>query len=185
MAKRRCASTTLEQRAVELLEAVEAAIAPLVEARGEARPAAARMRRAAAGRGARCAMSRRASVGTSVRESRYEASIASTTASASGVNRKRAGPTSSTTGKKTMQMDSVATMAGTAICAAPSRMATVSGLPMRAVAVDVLDLDGGVVDQHADGQRQPAQGHDVDGVAGELEPDDARRRSPAGSRCTR
>ena len=43
-----------------------------------------------------------------------------------------------------------------------------------AVAVDVLDLDRGVVDQHADRQRQPAQGHDVDGVAGELEPDDRR-----------
>ena len=49
---------------------------------------------------------------------------------ASGVNRNRAGPTSSTTGKKTMQIDSVATMAGTAICDAPSRMARVSGLPM-------------------------------------------------------
>ena len=61
-----------------------------------------------------------------------------------------------------MQMASVATSAGTAICCAPSRMARVSGLPELAVAVDVLDLDGGVVDQHADGQRQAAQRHDVD-----------------------
>ena len=72
----------------------------------------------------------RASVGTSVRDSRYDASIANTTASASGTNRNFAGPTSSTTGKKTMQMDSVATIAGIAIWLAPSRMARVSGLPM-------------------------------------------------------
>ena len=75
-------------------------------------------------------ISSRASEGTSVRDSRYEASIASTTEIASGVNRKRAGPTSSTTGKKTMQIDSVATMAGVAIWWAPSRIARVSGLPM-------------------------------------------------------
>ena len=30
------------------------------------------------------------------------------------------------------------------------------------IAIDVLDGDGGVVDQDADGQRQSAQGHDVD-----------------------
>ncbi len=52
-----------------------------------------------------------------------------TTASASGVKRKRAGPSSSTTGKKTTQMVSVAASAGTAICWAPSRMATVSFFP--------------------------------------------------------
>ena len=34
------------------------------------------------------------------------------------------------------------------------------------VGVDVLDLDGGFVDQHADGERQAAEGHDVDGLAG-------------------
>ncbi len=53
-----------------------------------------------------------------------------TTPSASGMKRNRAGPSSSTTGKKTMQMVSVAASAGTAIWAAPSRMATVSGFPM-------------------------------------------------------
>ena len=33
------------------------------------------------------------------------------------------------------------------------------------VAIDVLDFDGGVVDKDADRERQPAQGHDVDGFA--------------------
>ena len=72
----------------------------------------------------------RASAGTSVRDSKYDASMARTTAMASGVNKNRAGPTSSTTGKNTMQIDNVATMAGTAICWAPSRIARVSGFPM-------------------------------------------------------
>ena len=49
--------------------------------------------------------------------------MARTTASASGMKRYRAGPCSSTTGKNTMQMASVATMAGTAIWLAPVRMA--------------------------------------------------------------
>ena len=71
-----------------------------------------------------------ASVGTSVRDNRYDASIEITTPSASGVKRKRAGPSSSTTGKNTTQMVSVAAKAGTAICRAPSRIATVSGFPM-------------------------------------------------------
>ena len=71
----------------------------------------------------------RASVGTSVRESRYDASIEMTTPSARAVKRNCAGPSSSTTGKKTTQMVNVAASAGTAICCAPSRIATVIGFP--------------------------------------------------------
>ncbi len=54
-------------------------------------------------------------------------SIANTTAIASGVNSERAAPEMKTTGTKTMQMESVATKAGVAICWAPSRMACASG----------------------------------------------------------
>ena len=62
-------------------------VAPVVEAAGQPRPA---RRRAGSAPGVvvLAAISMRASAGTSVRDSRYEASIASTTASASGVNRK-------------------------------------------------------------------------------------------------
>ena len=63
-----------------------------------------------------------------MRDSRYDAIIAKTTAMASGVNRYRAAPVSSSTGTNTMQMDSVATKAGTAICDAPSSTARTSGL---------------------------------------------------------
>ena len=40
------------------------------------------------------------------------------------------------------------------------------------IAVDVFDGDGGVVDQDADGQRQAAQGHDVDGLVQRVEHDE-------------
>ncbi len=60
-------------------------------------------------------------VGTMVRERKYEANIAKTTASASGTNRYRATPDSKNIGANTMQIDSVATKAGVAICDALSR----------------------------------------------------------------
>ena len=56
--------------------------------------------------------------------------MANTTAMASGVNRYRAVPVSSSTGTNTMQMESVATKVGTAICDAPSSTARTSGLRM-------------------------------------------------------
>ena len=43
------------------------------------------------------------------------------------------------------------------------------------VAIDVFDFDRGVVDQDADGQRQPAEGHDVDGFAERAQHDDGQR----------
>src|SRR4029077_1651094 len=73
---------------------------------------------------------KRERVGTRVRESTYDASIANTTARAMGVKRYREAPDSKTTGKKTIQMAKVATIAGTAIWLAPSRIATVMGLPI-------------------------------------------------------
>ena len=39
------------------------------------------------------------------------------------------------------------------------------GLAFFQIAVDVFDFNSGVVDQNADGQREPTQGHDVDGLA--------------------
>jgi hypothetical protein len=67
-------------------------------------------------------------VGTSVRDSRYEASMATTTPSARGVNSDCTAPVRKTTGTNTMQIDRVETNAGMAICCAPSRIARTSGL---------------------------------------------------------
>ena len=72
-----------------------------------------------------------------------------------------------------MQIASVATVSGWITSLEPSRIATVSGFAQRLVAVDVLDRHGGVVDQHADGQREAAQRHQVDRVAGQEQADDA------------
>ena len=55
--------------------------------------------------------------------------MANTTAMASGVNRYFAAPDSISTGTNTMQMHSVETKAGTAICCAPSRIARTSVFP--------------------------------------------------------
>jgi len=65
-------------------------------------------------------------VGTSVRERKYEVSIAKTTAMASGTKRDFAAPAMKTTGTKTIQMHRVETSAGTAISADPSRIAAVT-----------------------------------------------------------
>ena len=48
------------------------------------------------------------------------------------------------------------------------------------IAIDVLDLDRGVVDQDADGERQAAQGHDVDGLAQRREHAAASTRMDSG-----
>src|SRR3989442_9071930 len=55
--------------------------------------------------------------------------MANTTAMARGVKRYFAGPVRNTTGTKTMQIDSVETNAGVAICWAPSRIAWTRRLP--------------------------------------------------------
>ena len=59
------------------------------------------------------------------------------------------------------------------ICCAPSRIAGLDLLAQFEMVVDVLDGDGAVVDQNADGERQPAERHDVDGLA---EPGQQRQR---------
>ncbi len=69
-------------------------------------------------------------MGIRVRDNKYEASIANTTAMASGPNKYRAVPTNSSTGTNTMQMDNVETSVGTAICDAPSSTARTRGFPM-------------------------------------------------------
>ena len=64
-----------------------------------------------------------------MRDRKYDAAIAKMTANASGRNSAAAGPERAKIGRKTMQMDSVETNAGTAICCAPSMIAFRSGEP--------------------------------------------------------
>ncbi len=89
--------------------------------------------------------------------------MAKTTASASGTNRNFATPVRKNMGTNTMQMHSVETSAGMAISCEPSRIARTRVLALRQVSIDIFDRHGGVVHQNADGQRQAAQRHQVDG----------------------
>ena len=59
---------------------------------------------------------------------------------------------------------------------AQSRTARAIDGALRQLGVDVLDLDGRLVHQDADGQRQAAQRHQVDRLAGEPERDDGRHQ---------
>ena len=104
-------------------------------------------------------------VGTMVRERKYDASMANTTASASGTKRYRATPVSRNIGANTMQIDSVETKAGVAICDALSRTTSSMSLSGSSgpVAVDVLDFHRGIIHQDSNRERQSAQRHDVDG----------------------
>ncbi len=70
-----------------------------------------------------------AMVGTSVRDSRNENTIANITLSAIGTNRKRATPFRKNIGMNTMQMQSKDTKAGMTICVAPSMIAASTALP--------------------------------------------------------
>ena len=74
-----------------------------------------------------------------------------------------------------MQIESVETNAGIAICSAPSMMACRISFPSADVAVDVLDLDGRVVHQDADREREPAQRHHVERLPERREADDRER----------
>ena len=121
-------------------------------------------------------------VGTRVRDSRNEQIMANITASAIGTNRNRATPSRKNIGTKTMQMQSSDTKAGVTICACAVHDGGLDILALLEMPVDVLDGDGGVVDQDADGQRQAAQGHDVQRLAERREQRDRAQDRRAGSR---
>src|SRR6476659_8539451 len=91
-------------------------------------------------------------MGTKVLESRYEPTMEKPTAKASGTNRLCAAPVMKNAGMKTARMQSTAT----------NRGSVVSAVAISKMGVDVLDGDRRLVDKDSDGQRQAAQGHDVD-----------------------
>ena len=100
-------------------------------------------------------------VGTSVRDRKYDAAIAKITASASGRNSAAAGPESAKIGRNTIQIDSVDTNAGMAICSAPVDDRFAQRRAVLDVAMNVLDRHRGVVDENTHGQRQAAERHHV------------------------
>jgi hypothetical protein len=112
------------------------------------------------------------SVGMIVRDSRYDAITEKPTASAIGVKRYFAAPSRKTTETKTIVIDRVADERrhGDLLSAVEDRAD--QRLPLSQVPVDVLDLDGRVVHQDADREREASEGHDVDGLSQGLEGDE-------------
>ncbi len=64
-----------------------------------------------------------------------------------------------------MQIDSVESNVGMPISFAPLTMASVSESPSRAMTLDVLDHNGGVIDQDSHRQRESAKRHGVQASA--------------------
>jgi len=93
-----------------------------------------------------------------------DASIANTTASASGTNRYRATPPRRNMGTKTMQIAMVETNAGIAIWAAPSKMACSTSLPSSRLRL-MFSISTVASSTRFRRQRQSAERHDVDGLS--------------------
>ena len=81
-----------------------------------------------------------------------------------------------------MQMQSVETNAGTAISAAPFRIASFSGWPSSRKRSMFSIVTVASVDQDADRQRQAAQGHDVDRLVQRAQDRDRAQDRGAGSK---
>ncbi len=95
--------------------------------------------------------------------------MANPTASESGTKSACAAPCMKNDGRNTARMHSIASSRGTAVSMFPCRTAEAIDARVLHLVVDVLDLDGRLVDQDADGKRQSAQSHEVDRLAGEPE----------------
>ena len=69
-------------------------------------------------------------------------------------------------GTKTARMQNIESRRAMAVRVQASTTARARETPGSMLGVDVLDLDGGFVHQDADGERESAERHDVDGLPG-------------------
>ena len=98
------------------------------------------------------------------------------TVSAKGRNHSPAPPPMKATGTNTAMIENVVAATARPISAVPLRAAVTPVLAALHVAHDVLAHDDGVVDQHADGQRQAQQGHEVEREAAQPHGDEGGDR---------
>jgi hypothetical protein len=97
-----------------------------------------------------------------VRETKKLMMSAKAMVSARGTKRLRATPVRKSTGRKTTMVVMVDTRMGIATSWAASRTALHAVGRVREVAVDVLELDDGVVDEAPHAEREAAEGEDVE-----------------------
>ena len=88
-----------------------------------------------------------------------------------GTNRYRATPLKKNMGTNTMQIDNSGHERGNRNLRRTVKDRLLQFLACFKIAIDVLNGDGGVVDQDAYRQRQAAQRHDVDGLVQRVEHD--------------
>ena len=98
------------------------------------------------------------------------------TASDSGTNSSRAAPSMKNDGRNTARMHSIASRRGTAVSVVPCQTARAIEPVCSICDVDVLDRDGRLIDEDADRQRQPAQRHQVERLAGHPQGDHRRQQ---------
>ena len=79
-------------------------------------------------------------------------------------------------GMNTARMHSIASSRGTAVSSLPQPHRPGERAGLLHLGVDVLDLDGRLVHQDADRQRQAAQRHQVDRLARQPQADDGRQQ---------
>ena len=94
-------------------------------------------------------------------------------------------PRTNARGRKTRIVVSVEPMTAPLISLLARSTASSPGLALGEVPRDVLDHDHRVIDDQPDGDRQPAQGHQVERVAREVEEDEADGEAQAESRGPR
>ena len=111
-------------------------------------------------------MSRYARTGTTVSAQISEASSANVTVRANGRKNWLTSPPTKPSGRNTPTVVSVVAVIAPATSLGPLIDAVEPVLAQRAVAVDVLEHDDRVVDDPSHGDREAAQGHDVEGDAG-------------------
>ena len=104
--------------------------------------------------------------GTRLLESRYDAIMENATASDSGTKSWRLTPIMKKDGTNTARMQNIESSRAMAVRLHASTTARARETPGSIWRVNVLDFDGGLVHQNADRERQAAQRHDVDGLAG-------------------
>ena len=107
-------------------------------------------------------MNRYASTGTTVSAQISDASSANVTVRANGRKNWLTRPPTKPIGRNTATVVSVVAVIAPATSRGPLRDRRPAVLAHRAVAVDVLEHDDRVVDDPPDGDREAAQGHDVE-----------------------
>ena len=152
------------------LVALRLAVEPMIESAEQPRDPAAAAPSAVCGSGQYAD-----SIGSSENETNSDTSTEQTIVSANGLNHCPAIPPMNAIGMNTTTIDSVVAVTARPISSVPSNAALIVALPHLDVAHDVLAHHDRIVDEDADGERQPEQRHRVQREAERPDRDERRQ----------